>query len=259
MKTTKENGSSKKPRSDEVIMKSIANMKEQEQEEQESIITKGALKKSKPAKKDDEDEKVVIPGLIKKVVTVPIRGLESLIVHRFSDKNEEMIRAKQAGEARDKKAPRNPEQEYLDSMYEISPGRYGFPSTGFKKSAVSACRYVDGISMSFAKGAFHILGSFVEILSDDPPKIVNVEEDERFAKPQMRTDIVRIGGMTKVADLRYRGEFVKWGANLRILYNSAVINLQQLFHLINVSGFAIGVGEWRPERGGPHGMYEISE
>ena len=29
----------------------------------------------------------------------------------------------------------------------------------------------------------------------------------------------------------------------------------QLINLVNAGGFAVGIGEWRPEKDGQHGMY----
>jgi len=123
-------------------------------------------------------------------------------------------------------------------------GKYGFPATGFKKAMVSACRYAEGFSMTKAYGAFHILGDLVEI---------------KGAKPVMRTDVVRIGNFgKKTADIRYRGEFKDWKIDLRILYNARVVSKQMLAHLLNLAGFAVGVGEWRPEKGGQFGMFEVA-
>ena len=34
-------------------------------------------------------------------------------------------------------------------------------------------------------------------------------------------------------------------------------NLEQLLNLINYGGFVTGIGEWRPEKDGQHGMYRL--
>ena len=113
---------------------------------------------------------------------------------------------------------------------------------GFKNAAVSGCRFADGIKMTVARGAFHV----VEELSP-------IE-----GEPSMRPggDMVRVG-MGK-ADLRYRGEFRKWKTTLRIRYNASALSVEQIVNLFNSAGFGVGVGEWRPEKDGSHGMFHVA-
>ena len=73
--------------------------------------------------------------------------------------------------------------------------------------------------------------------------------------PTIREDMVRVG--MGVADLRYRGEFREWSVVLPIRFNTAVFTHEQIINLFNLGGFACGIGEWRPERGGSFGMYHV--
>lgn len=74
-------------------------------------------------------------------------------------------------------------------------------------------------------------------------------------EPSMREDMVRVGMGT--ADIRYRGEFRSWSAEMVIRYNANVLSVEQVFNLFNTGGFAIGVGEWRPQRDGSFGMFHV--
>ena len=99
--------------------------------------------------------------------------------------------------------------------------------------------------MPYAKGAFHIVGDLVEILGDPPI---------------MRTDIVHIGPFgKKTATPRYRPEFTNWRCKLIVRYNESAISPEQLWNLINVAGFSVGIGEWRPEKSGAgsFGMFHV--
>src|SRR2546423_1740837 len=111
-----------------------------------------------------------------------------------------------------------------------------------RKGHVNACRYVDGINMTFAQGAFHVIGDLLPITGD---------------KPVMREDGVRLPGIRPVADIRYRGEFKKWHIDVPIRYNMAAITPEQIINLLSVAGFAVGLGEWRPGRGGAFGMFDV--
>jgi hypothetical protein len=175
------------------------------------------------------------------IVTLPITiiGDSPLISHRWSDKAKQMMLDKQMGKAIAKKAPKDPEQEFRDSLYEHPDGGYGFPSVAFKAAAVSACRSVEGIKMTEARAAFHVPGELVKI----------------DGEPRMREDMVRIGMGT--ADIRYRGEFTEWKATLFVRYNESVLTPSQIVNLFNVAGFGVGIGEWRPEKDGSFGMFHV--
>ena len=60
------------------------------------------------------------------------------------------------------------------------------------------------------------------------------------------------------ADIRYRAEFKKWKATLTIRYNAHVISTEQIINLYHVAGFSIGIGDWRPQKEGSHGMFHVA-
>ena len=185
-------------------------------------------------------ETVVIPPINIGETTFYVVGDESLICHNWSDKAKKQILDKQQHKANVKKPPKNPKKDFEDSLYPYPGGGYGFPTIAFKKAAVYACRNVDGMPMTLARGAFHVVGELVKI---------------EGSKPTMREDMVMLSkGM---ADIRYRAEFKKWRAKLTVRYNKDVISLEQLLNLFHIAGFAIGAGNWRPEKDGNHGMYHI--
>ena len=183
--------------------------------------------------------RIEIPAINIKTMSIKLLGDSPLISHKWSDKAKAMMLDKQMGKAVPKKAPKDPEREYRDSLYEYPTGGYGFPSVAFKAAAVSACRSVEGIRMTEARGAFHIPGELVKLQGE----------------PIMREDMVRIGMGT--ADIRYRGAFDPWGATVVIRFNENVLTPSQIVNLFNVAGFGVGVGEWRPEKDGSFGMFHV--
>jgi hypothetical protein len=72
---------------------------------------------------------------------------------------------------------------------------------------------------------------------------------------QMREDPVRNEG--NKADIRYRGQVVSWDATLNITYNAAVVSFDYIVNMLNAAGFGVGVGDWRPERDGIFGRFEV--
>lgn len=187
-------------------------------------------------------------------VELTLVGTASLITHKWSTKAKSEILAKQMKKAQPAKEAKDPQQDFLDSLYvlsgepQVEGGEiinadscvFGFPAIAFKNAAVSACTQVAGITKVLARGAFHVVGEYVEI----------------DGKPEMREDMVRIG--MGVADIRFRGEFKQWHTKLTIAHNAAVISAEQVAYLFQLAGFAVGVGEWRPERDGDKGTFRVA-
>lgn len=181
---------------------------------------------------------IIIPRPAIVSCTVHVHGLSPLICHKWSEKAKAMMLDKQMKKAAKAKEAKNPEQDYLDSLYVIEEGVYGFPSVAFKAAAVRAGTYAD-MTMTFLRGAFHVSGELVVI----------------EGVPTPREDMVRLNG--KTADIRYRGEFADWSAAVPVELNSSVLSVEQLINLFTIAGFAVGVGEWRPEKNGQYGRYAV--
>lgn len=182
---------------------------------------------------------LTIPAIQIRPGTITVVGDSPLIVHKWSEKAKEMMLKKQTQAARQRKEAKDPQEDYLGSLYHLDGGGYGFPATAFKSAAISACRFVEGITMTEARGAFHVEGELVPI----------------DGTPIPRRDMVRVGMGT--ADIRYRGEFTEWAATIRLVFNSRVLSPEQIVNLFNVAGFGVGVGEWRPEKQGSYGRFHV--
>lgn len=212
---------------------------------------------------------------IKKTETVEIRpykteranlrivGDTPLIMHAWSEKAKKEMLDKQmkvkAAKARDAK---NPVEDFIRSMYWLTPmpeemtmdgfqaaidagARFGFPVTAFKQAAISAAYRSkwtkDKMSL---RHVFFILG--------DENQMLEIKSDT----PEMREDMVKVGMGT--ADIRYRGEFKNWHADVTIEYDAnGEYSLEAIVNIINQGGRICGVGEWRIERDGDFGRYHV--
>lgn len=106
-----------------------------------------------------DTEKIELIPINVKEFDIEIKGITPLIVHRFSEKARKQIEDKQQKRAKEAKKPRDPNEEYLASLYPM-PGfekqvgqkscKYGIPAVWIKLSAVDACRFVDGLKMTLA-------------------------------------------------------------------------------------------------------------
>ncbi|WP_100813923.1 hypothetical protein [Microbacterium lacus] len=187
---------------------------------------------------------------------VPIVGTSPLIVHNFSEKSKRQMLEAQQGKKK-LKAIRDPEAEYEAAFYRIADPtsgeeKFGFPVTAFKAATTGAARFYDkSVSMTALRQFIFMRG----ILTDaDPQQLVEI-----IGEPRMREDVVRLGGPSRSADLRYRPEFPSWRAQLEVTYITSSISRQSVLSLIDAGGLGIGVGEWRPEKRGEFGTYAVDQ
>lgn len=211
-----------------------------------------------------KQEIVEIKPIVMQTVNMRIEGDTPLIMHAWSDKAKRMMLEAQQGKSKGKaKEYKNPVEDFINSMYWLTPppteyteeafekaiadgARFGFPVTAFKQAAISAA-YRQGWSKDKVslRGAFFIMG--------DENGMVEIESDV----PCLREDMVRVGMGT--ADLRYRGEFRHWRADLEVKYNTnGPYSLEAIVNMINAGGLLCGVGEWRPEKDGNNGMFHVA-
>ena len=199
-----------------------------------------------------------------KKVTVRVVGDTPLIMHAWSEKAKRMMLEAQMGIAKGKKKEvKNPADDFIRSMYWLTPmpedgtmesfeeaiangARFGFPVTAFKQAAISAA-----YRMGWAKDKMSMRGAFY--IDSDENGMIEIHSDT----PEMREDMVKVGMGT--ADIRYRGEFKNWYADLTISYNAnGQYSLENIVNIINAGGYVCGVGEWRPERDGQYGMFHVT-
>jgi hypothetical protein len=179
---------------------------------------------------------------------VPIRGISPLILHNFGEKQ----RRKMLDDMQNKKSakqPKDPQAEYEAAFHRVKGGQPGFPATGFKACTVAGARfYGSSVTMTSLRQSMFFRG--------EPSETMPVQALVRIVgEPQQREDVVRVarGG----TDLRYRPEFLEWSAVLEIVYVQSMLTRDSLLSLIEAGGLGCGVGEWRPEKGGDNGQFEV--
>lgn len=207
-------------------------------------------------------------------VDFDIVGTSPLIVHAWSEKaKREMLEKQMKKAAKTKHDTKVPVNDFINSIYWIGEkpndgaddeeafanfeaslvnAHFGFPIGGIKQSFIKgAYRSGMDVKQTELKGTMFLEGR-TEHSTMELAEIVG-------SNPIMRADMVRVGGMSKTADIRHRAEFVSWRIPLRMKYNvNGKYSLEQLLNCVTAGGFAIGIGEWRPEKDGQFGMYELS-
>ncbi len=180
-----------------------------------------------------------------RTVKVNIKGLSPVILHRWSDKAKKEMLDKQMKKTV-KKVAKDPEEQFKDSVYRLDDEGLGFPVDGFKKAMVRGAKQL-GLVMTDMRTGFFVHG---EYSAKEDRELVRIE-----GELSMREDTVRISGAT--ADIRYRGQVANWSATLKISYNAAVVSFDHIVNMLNAAGYGVGIGDWRPERDGMFGRFEV--
>lgn len=209
-------------------------------------------------------ELIEIRPIEAKKTTIRIVGDTPLIMHAWSEKaKREMLQKQMKATKTSAREAKNPVEDFIRSMYWLTPmpeefteeafesaiangARFCFPVTAIKQAAISAA-----YRMGWTKDKMSMRGAF--FIDSDENQMVEIFSDP----PIMREDMVKVGMGT--ADIRFRGEFRNWYADLTISYNSnGQYSLEQILNVINAGGYVCGIGEWRPERDGQYGMFHVA-
>ena len=190
---------------------------------------------------------IVISKIDTETLRVPIVGTSPLIVHKFSEKaKRQMLDAMQGRKT--PKEPKNPEAEYEAAFYRHDDKSYGFPVIAFKAATVGGARfYGKSISMTALRQFVFFDAEFSKAAGQKLARIVG--------DPIMREDVCTVGMGGK--DLRYRPEFTEWSTTVAVTYVKSMLTRESVLSLIEAGGMGVGVGEWRPEKKGDFGTYQI--
>lgn len=194
-------------------------------------------------------EGVTLQRIKRETAHIEVVGTAPLIVHNWSEKARKEMLDKQMGK-KVVKQRKDPQSDYESSMYRFEDGRHGFPIMGFKAATVKGGGRIFGkaVKMTELRQNFTFIADGIDAAG---MQLVTIKSDE----PVMREDMVRVGMGT--ADIRYRAEYRNWSALLKIQFVPDLIDLQSVVALVDAGG-TCGVGEWRPEKNGSFGTYEVS-
>jgi len=189
---------------------------------------------------------IQLKPIMPKTISFWISGTSPLIQHAWSEKGRRQLRMTAAERKKQPKVARNPDEEATNAMYRLANGEPAFPMLAFKCALISAAHKDLGIEKTVVRKSLFLPASCYEsgLLA---PLVADT--------PEIREDIVRVGAGS--TDIRYRPEFEHWKVEVKIQIDSDLLNEQDVVNLVNRAGFSVGVGEWRPEKGGEYGRFEF--
>jgi len=190
------------------------------------------------------------------ILPVRVEGTAPLMLHKFSEKMRKQIEAKQT--ATDKTSAKRPPKDYAAEFnaarYRARAGNWdGIPAGAFRAAMIAACRRVDGLPMTQAKGAFFIIADGRDETDGTP--LIRID-----GKAVHDTRPVRLE--SGVADLRNRPRYDSWACELKIQFDADLLSANDVVNLLSRAGATVGVGELRPQGpnsyGGDFGMFRVT-
>jgi len=189
-------------------------------------------------------------------------GDSPLICHAWSEHARREMLDKQIRKIKvEGREQRDPVRDFMNSLYDMGDGNYGFPVTAIKKAIYERAHVNRGIakvdifpSIFFEHDIVSVRPALAGARCNMPLVRIIAE------KPEMREDMVRIGqGIRRTATLTYRGEFYPWAINLSGRLNINVISIEALANLLLWAGLECGIGEWRTQKSGVMGMFHPAD
>jgi hypothetical protein len=181
------------------------------------------------------------------IVKVEIRGITSLLIHRFGEQ------AEQAGKTRRIEVKnRDPREEATKAAYiNAKDGTFYFSAFAIPNamSAAGANHKATGTRKTLrftVPSAVRMLTDAVTILNGDGP----AKSFEVDSRP------VTIPA-TKGRIMRHRPRFDVWGARFDLEIDSDLLSSEMAHQLLNEAGQSIGIGDFRPEKRGPFGRFRV--
>lgn len=188
---------------------------------------------------------VTLKPLNKAIMSFTIRGTSPLITHAWDEKAKEMMREKQQGGKKTKeRGVRDPQRECMAAAYRTDDGQFGIPGLALKTAIITAAHKDLGMEKTLVRKSLFLV-------TTDSNKVLPLVGGE----PVMREDMVRVGQGS--ADLRYRPMWSEWSVDVQFSVDMDLLQEADVVTLVNRAGFGVGICEWRPEKDGEFGRFEI--
>src|SRR3990167_3822488 len=174
--------------------------------------------------------------------TICIVGDAPLMLNRFSAKAGYQMLANMMGVASSGREKREPEMDFIRACQFAEDDHMGVSAIALKKCAVRGAKITGMMDMVDARCSFRVVA--------DAHMCIPV-----FGKFVMDQSMVRNSGGT--TDIRFRPRADEWAMDVKVRYNSRAITPDQIAQLLEAGGFGVGLGEWRQEKGGVYGTFEV--
>jgi hypothetical protein len=179
--------------------------------------------------------------------TVNVFGVTPLIMHRFSSKSWQQLLLPAPVKNKVERAQilkHDPMQEYRECQYRnrdpAEPTLLHYPSGAFSGAIADAALDLPGVTKAKIQRLVSVASTQVNV----------------YGLQSLGMDMVRLAG-SGAPDVRTRPYLREWCCSFTIEFAVSLINLSQIMSLVEAAGRIIGLGDYRPQKGGSYGKFVI--
>lgn len=194
------------------------------------------------------EEQVVVDEIAMGEIVFCLWGASPLIMNRFSQKarQELLFPSRQENRASlEQTLKHDPVAEFKGALYlnrdKTRPAAIHIPNGAFHGALASVAIDIPGAARTQ-----------IERLT----RVVDVNID-LFGVPHLFCSMVRNSDMRRTPDVRTRPIFPEWACQVTIRYVKNILTERTIANLFGAAGKIIGVGDWRGQKGGPYGSWEL--
>ena len=176
-----------------------------------------------------------------KTIEVKIQGISPLLQHRFPEEEQETKTKKKSATSNDGAVE--------TSLYRLPDGTIYEPSTHI----LGALKAAGGRYQIKGRGKAtyrNIIGGGAVVI--EPDAVLHLYQRwEVDSRPVVNPS-------TKGRVLRKRPCFKEWALSFRLLVDEEEMPVETLKEILDVAGRSVGIGDFRPSKGGPFGRFLVS-
>lgn len=203
---------------------------------------------AKSAKKTTEV--LDIQELVMREIRFNVLGASPMIMNRFSQKAWQELLFPSARENRaglEQSLKHDPHAEFRGAVYRNrdpkSKSLIHIPNGAFHGALASAALDIPGAAKSKMERQTSIIDTNIEL----------------FGLPRIFCTMVRNSDMNRTPDVRTRPIFPEWACRITVRYLVSTMSERTVANMLGASGQIVGIGDWRPQKGGPYGCFKLVE
>lgn len=179
-----------------------------------------------------------------KTVNISLKGISPLLIHRFGEDGEIPKNSKRG--KKDYGTPR--EQAEATAYCDAESGLLWIPST-----------WIKGALQAVASD-YKLVGTRKSVKSVSGGAILPLQEkiyfEEKFKKKDLEVDS-RPVVIQRARIMRHRARLENWTIRFDLEIEEDILDLDLVHQMMTDSGRRSGIGDFRPQKGGPFGRFQL--
>ncbi len=181
-----------------------------------------------------------------KTVKVTITGVSPILINRFKEQEEIPQKMKKSGK---KDYGTSREQAEATAYQDEETKKIWIPST-----------WIKGTIQTVASD-YKLPGSRKSVKSVSGGAIIPTEEKLYFNEGYEIKDIEidsRPCVVQRARIMRHRAKLEKWSVTADLMIDDSILDIDNVHEILNDAGRRSGMGDFRPQRGGPFGRFSVT-